>query len=122
MNLSREILLRGSRSQWLAAQVTRRRFTRKAVRRFMPGEDIDSAFAAADELAEKSIPTILTLLGENVTRPEEAEEVARHYAGVLDQARARSSDTYLSVKPTQLGIDLDLGHTVERYRTLAAQA
>ncbi|UCF19165.1 MAG: proline dehydrogenase family protein, partial [Gemmatimonadota bacterium] len=71
---------------------------------------------------EKSIPTILTLLGENVTRPEVAEVVARHYAGVLDQARARSSDTYLSVKPTQLGIDLDLGHTVERYRTLAAQA
>ncbi len=122
MGLSREILLRGSRSQWLAAQLTRRRFTQKAIRRFMPGEDVGAAFAAADELAEKSIPTILTLLGENVTTTEAADQVAQHYATVLDQARARESDDYLSIKPTQLGIDLDLERTIERYRGLVRRA
>jgi len=75
MGVTREILLRGSRSRWLAEQLTRRNFTRKAVRRFMPGEKIEDALEVAETLQQKGMGTILTLLGENVSRAEEAETV-----------------------------------------------
>lgn len=119
MGISREILLRGSRNQWLADQLTRRRFTRQAVRRFMPGEDLDAALNAARQLREHSINSILTLLGENVTGNDEADGVARYYTEVLGSAPVEGLDTYLSIKPTQLGLDLDFEHTFERIRALA---
>jgi proline dehydrogenase len=80
---------------------------RRAVRRFMPGETAGAALEAARELASDGMTTLLTLLGENVTRPDEAEDVASHYVDVLNQVAEMGLDTEISVKPTQLGIDLD---------------
>ena len=51
--------------------------------------------------------TILTRLGENITRVEEAEEVTQHYFEVLDKVAAAGLDAHVSVKPTQLGLDQD---------------
>src|SRR6516165_1853373 len=79
MSLSRSLLLRASRSPWLADQVRRRAFTRRAVRRFMPGEDLEAALAAAANLAQNRIGTVLTNLGERVTSPAEAAAVEQHY-------------------------------------------
>jgi proline dehydrogenase len=62
--------------------------------------------AAADE-QRRGIGTILTKLGENLTRVEEAEEVTRHYLDVLDKVKAAGLRAQISVKPTQLGLDLD---------------
>jgi proline dehydrogenase len=122
MGLIREILLRGSRSQWLADQLTRRNFTRKAVRRFMPGEDVDSALEAAETLIEKGMVTLLSMLGENVTRADEAEAVTQHYLASLDRMHELGHDCGLSIKPTQLGIDLDFERTYERYKRLVQRA
>ncbi|MGD8869853.1 MAG: proline dehydrogenase family protein [Gemmatimonadales bacterium] len=122
MGLTRELLLRGSRSQWLADQLTRRRFTRAAVQRFMPGETIDDALAAAESLHRKGMGTILTLLGENVSRADEAEAVVQHYLDSLDRISGRGFDSDISIKPTQLGLDLDYERTFERYAKLAAHA
>ncbi|MGD8700235.1 MAG: proline dehydrogenase family protein [Gemmatimonadales bacterium] len=122
MGITREVLLRGSRSRWLADQLTRRSFTRRAVRRFMPGESIDDALAAADGLHQKGMGTILTLLGENISRADEAETVVRHYLGSLAQIEARGFDSDISIKPTQLGLDLDYERTYERYEKLVGRA
>jgi proline dehydrogenase len=46
-------------------------------------------------------------LGENLTRTEEAEEVTQHYLTLLDRVKAGGLDAQISVKPTQLGLDLD---------------
>jgi proline dehydrogenase len=73
----------------------------------MPGETAGAALEAARELAKDGMATVLTLLGENVTRPDEAEDVANHYVDVLNQVAEMGLDTEISVKPTQLGIDLD---------------
>lgn len=118
MGLTRELLLRGSRSQWLADQLTRRRFTRAAVRRFMPGENLEDALAAANVLHQKGMGTILTLLGENITRAEDAEMVVRHYEDSLERISGRGFDSDISIKPTQLGLDLDFERTYERYAKL----
>lgn len=106
MAILRQALLRASRSRWLERQVRRRGFVRRAVARFMPGETLDDALAAAEAVRGLGISTLLTLLGENVSDPAEAEAVARHYLEVLDRAAERRLDAQISVKLTQLGLDL----------------
>ena len=88
----------------------------------MPGEDADSALAAGSQFQIEGIGTLYTRLGENLTRIDEADEVAAHYVGVLDQIRARRLDGEISVKLTQLGFDLDVERTFEHASALAAQA
>jgi len=103
----RKVLLAGSTNAWLRERATRAAFVRKSVSRFMPGETIDDALRAAQELKREGINTILTRLGENITRVEEAEEVTQHYFAVLDKVAAAGLDAHVSVKPTQLGLDQD---------------
>ena len=55
----------------------------------------------------RRITTILTHLGENLTTAQEAEEVTEHYLEVLDKVAAAGLDAQISIKPTQLGLDLD---------------
>ncbi len=77
------------------------------MKRFMPGENVEDALAAAQTLASNGIGTLLTHLGENITDRAEAEEVSKHYLNVLDRIRAANLPTEVSVKLTQLGLDLD---------------
>jgi len=107
MSLMRKVLLAGSTSPWLRDQATRRVFIRKSVSRFMPGEKIEDALAAAAGLKPERITTILTRLGENLTHLDEAEEVTEHYLDVLDRVQRAGLDAQISVKPTQLGLDMD---------------
>jgi proline dehydrogenase len=103
----RKVLLAGSTNVWLRERATKYSFVRRSVSRFMPGEHLDDALRAAKEQQPLGINTILTRLGENVTRPEEAEEVTRHYLEVMDQVASSALDAHISVKPTQLGLDFD---------------
>jgi len=73
----------------------------------MPGERLEEAMAAAAAQQQQRIATIFTKLGENLTRVEDAAEVTRHYLDALDRVRAAGLDAQISVKPTQLGLDLD---------------
>jgi proline dehydrogenase len=107
MSLMRKVLLAGSTNAWLRDRATKTAFVRKSVSRFMPGEQIEDALRAAKELKPEGINTILTKLGENLTRVEEFEQVTQHYLEVLDKVAAAGLDAQVSVKPTQLGLDLD---------------
>jgi len=108
MSLIRNLLLAGSESAWLRNRATHSRVVRRSVSRFMPGETIDDALAAARNLQTTGMPTILTHLGENVSDAAEADAVAAHYLELLDRVAAASLDAWVSVKPTQLGLDLGL--------------
>jgi proline dehydrogenase len=105
--MMRSMLLVCSQSQWLRERATRMGFVRRAVSRFMPGETVEEALAAAKELKRQSIGTVFTNLGENVTDVAEAERVTVHYLGVLARIRDMGLKTEVSVKLTQLGLDLD---------------
>src|SRR6476620_4524855 len=107
MSLMRKALLAGSTNPWLREHATRYGFVRRSVSRFMPGEQIEDALRAARELSNDGITTILTSLGENLTSAGEAEEVTRHYLDVMDKVAAAGLDAQISIKPTQLGLDLD---------------
>jgi proline dehydrogenase len=106
MGLMRTAFLAGSRSVWLRERATRYGFVRRSVSRFMPGETLDDALLAARALQDKGASSVLTQLGENVADAAEADAVRRHYLQVMDQAAARGLDAQISVKPTQLGLDL----------------
>ena len=107
MSVMRRVLLASSTSPWLRQQATRRAFVRRSVSRFMPGERMEDALEAAGRLRADGITTILTHLGENLTHADEAEAVTRHYLALLDRIKPAGLDAQISVKPTQLGLDLD---------------
>ena len=107
MALARKVLLAASTNVWLRERATKYGFVRRSVSRFMPGERLEDALEASRAQQSAGINTILTKLGENLTRVEEAEEVTQHYLDVLDKVRAAGLDAQISVKPTQLGLDLD---------------
>jgi proline dehydrogenase len=109
MSVMRKVLLAMSTSPLLREQATKRAFIRRSVSAFMPGETVEDALAAAAALKPQHINTILTQLGEGVTRIDEAEQVTQHYLDVLDKVQAAGLDAQISVKPTQLGLDIDAG-------------
>ncbi len=82
-------------------------FVRRSVVKFMPGETIEDAVAAASKLKPSGLNTILRRLGENLTRVEEAAEVRDHYLRVLQLIKTAGLDAQISIKPTQLGYDQD---------------
>ncbi|MGB8476942.1 MAG: proline dehydrogenase family protein [Candidatus Acidiferrum sp.] len=88
-------------------RATRYRFVKRAVSRFMPGETAEDALACARELKQETIGTVFTLLGENVSDAVEAARVTEHYLGLLDRISALQLGSEVSVKLTQLGLDLD---------------
>jgi proline dehydrogenase len=120
--MMRTTLLALSRSRRLAAALPRYGFARRAVRRFMPGEDLEHALAATADFEPLGMGAVLTCLGESVDDVAHAERVASHYHGVIDSVAARGLDTRISVKLTQLGMDLDDAMAVHHLRQLAARA
>jgi proline dehydrogenase len=101
------MLLKASQSAWLRESAPRYGFVRNSARRFLPGEDAASALEAARKMAREGISSLLTHLGENVNDRAEAETVMADYVKLLDQIRAAGLPSEISVKLTQLGLDVD---------------
>jgi proline dehydrogenase len=118
----RKVLLWFARNAWLRERLPRLPFMQRAVRRFMPGETIDDALGAAVELQVLGIGTLYTRLGENITEIEQAQAVADHYRELLVRIKAAEIDGEISVKPTQLGLDVDEDVCFGHLRVLAAAA
>src|SRR5215210_6642979 len=103
---------------WLSEQrrvfdfVRRNRLARKFASRFVAGESIDQAVAAAGELAQRGITSSLDLLGESVTVESEAMAARDQYLHMLDRLAAAGQQVNVSVKLTQMGLDIgeDLCH------------
>lgn len=113
MALMRSMLLAASQNAWLRTNAVKFPFVRRSVSRFMPGETLDAALSAAQSLLQKRIGSVFTHLGENVTDCNEALRVTDHYLGVLDRIHQANLPTEVSVKLTQLGLDLSPGFCFE---------
>lgn len=118
----RSLLLWCASNPWLAAHVPRWRFVRRALRRFMPGEEFAAALAAAVDFRSRGVGAIFTRLGENVDDLGEAAAVVEHYEAVLEQAKQAGVDAEISVKPTQLGLDIDADAALANLHRLARAA
>ena len=115
----RNALLWASTNPLLAQRLPRYPFVKRATRRFMPGEELGDALSAADRLADASITTTITLLGENLASSDEADEVLEHYRWALEEVGERKLDAEISVKLTQLGLDFGVDAAHDRLTRLA---
>jgi proline dehydrogenase len=122
MSIARSILLRASRSPWLAQRFMRRPFARRAVKRFMPGEELTDALGAAKVLAGDDIGSLVTRLGESLTGESQADGVRDHYLGAFDEIARLGLPTWVSVKPTQLGLDHSQSACKRHLEDLATKA
>ena len=118
----RRILLWMAANRWLRYHLPRLGFAKRAVLRFMPGEDSESALRAGRDFQKDGISVLFTRLGENITRLEEADDVAQHYLGLIERISAEGLDGEISVKLTQLGVDLDPDRTAAYVERLADRA
>jgi proline dehydrogenase len=104
-------LLWMARNAWMKENLPKLPFAQRAVRRFMPGEEVDDAIGAADRLDGEGFGILFTHLGENINDRAEADAVVAHYHDLLDRSTARVAAGHrpieVSVKPTQLGLDID---------------
>lgn len=122
MSVMRSVLLAISENRWMRSHGQSLWFVKRAVRWFMPGEDFDDMLAAAATLRPHGIHCTFTRLGENVSDWPEAEFVTGHYLGAIDRIAAAGIICEPSVKPTQLGLDLDKDRCLGNLKALAERA
>lgn len=118
MNPMRSALLWASQSPRMERVVRASRFTRPMVRRFMPGESLEEAIAAAVSLKHDGTPTILTYLGENVNSDAAADATVAEYERLFAAIKQAGLDTHVSIKLTQFGWDVDRKKALERVRRM----
>ena len=122
MSVMRSMLLAASQNQWLRHRAAHFSFVKRTVSRFMPGETLDDALVAAQTLHGKKIGTVFTHLGENIQDRAEAQQVAEHYIEVLGRIREKGLQAEISVKLTQLGLDLSPDICFEHLKAIVGRA
>ncbi|MCP4631855.1 MAG: proline dehydrogenase, partial [candidate division Zixibacteria bacterium] len=75
-------------------------------KRFVAGEDFDQALNAVRSLNSRKISTTLDILGENVSNQEEAKAKADAYLNVVDGINKSGVESHVSLKLTQMGLDV----------------
>ena len=102
----RSILLKLSESRGFAHWVTSNRATRRMARRFVAGETLDEAIAAARHCNDVGMLASLDYLGENVSTTTDAQRARDAYLEIFDRIAKEKLHANVSCKLTQLGLDL----------------
>lgn len=118
----RALLLRLSESKRLAPLMMHNGASRRVARRFVAGESLDDAVEAAREVNRRLQLASLDLLGENVSDEAGARRAAEGYLAVFDRIAQERLDANVSLKLTQLGLDLSEELCVELLEKIVAHA
>ena len=102
----RQGLLWLSERQGVFNFVRRNGLARRFASRFVAGESIDQGVEAARELSRRGITASLDLLGESVSAEAEAVAARDQYLRMLDRMAASGAEVNVSVKLTQMGLDI----------------
>ncbi|MDP9471153.1 MAG: proline dehydrogenase family protein [Chloroflexota bacterium] len=81
-------------------------FSKGLVRRFVAGEDLETALEAVRRIAAQGMTATLDQLGENVATVQEAQAAVSSYVTILRRMAAAGLEPNISVKLTMLGLDL----------------
>jgi proline dehydrogenase len=104
----RSLLLRLSASKSVARWVTSNASTRRMARRFVAGETLDDAIAAARDCQRAGMFVSLDYLGENVATVADAQRARDAFLEVYDRIAQENLNANVSCKLSQLGLDLSL--------------
>lgn len=74
---------------------------------FVPGENIESAIDHSKKLNRNGVNAILNQLGEHYDEREPAREDTQAYTHLIENINAAGVDACVSVKPSQLGLEID---------------
>jgi len=113
---------------WLSEQpqvfrfVRRNGLARRFASRFVAGETVESAVAALRDLNAAHLTASLDLLGESVQRADEATHARDTYLETLDRIKAAGADANVSVKLTQMGLDIDEALCIANLRAIIGTA
>jgi proline dehydrogenase len=102
----RSTLLKLSESPGFAHWVTSNGPTRRMARRFVAGETLDEAIAAARRCNDRGMFASLDYLGENVSTTADAQRARDAYLEIFDRIAQERLHANVSCKLTQLGLDL----------------
>lgn len=90
--------------------------------RFVAGETVSSAMAAAQRLNAGGMLVTLDYLGESVTTAAEANSARDEILNLLDQIEAAGVNANVSVKLSQLGVKIDPALALANVRQIAEKA
>src|SRR5262245_14047688 len=115
------LLARSDTLKKLASRYGMRKPTSFA-RRFIAGETVDEAIDASRVLQARHLLLSLDLLGESVSDLDEADAATREYLRVIDAIMRAGIERNISLKPTQLGLDVDKASAVDNLRKILERA
>jgi proline dehydrogenase len=120
--MMRSALLWLSERQSIFNFVRRNRLAKRFAGRFVAGETIEAAVAAARELQGRGITATLDLLGESVREVADADQARDTYVAILRAMREAGVEVNASLKLTQMGFDLDEAHCEANVRAILSVA
>jgi len=91
-------------------------------RRFIAGESVQEAIGAARAIEARRMRLTLDLLGESITNLEGADAATRQYVAVVDAVVQSDIERNISLKLTQLGLDVDKASAVDNLRKILERA
>lgn len=97
-----------SKSDGFKTFLTRFRAFNNVTRRFVAGEELPDAVEAIRQLNRKNISASFDHLGESITSEAETRNEVNEYVRVLDSIEENKLNSNVSVKLTQLGLDIGL--------------
>jgi len=118
----RALLLKLSNSARLARWVTSHGVSRRMARRFVAGEELDDAIAAARACNQAGMMASLDYLGENVASEGDARRACDAYLAMFDRIAEEKLEANVSLKLSQLGLDLGEGYCQGLVEEIVARA
>jgi proline dehydrogenase len=118
----RSIILYLSGARWARSAISRIGVARRTAGRFVAGERPEDAITAIRALNARKIKATLDHLGESVTTEAEARRAADDYVDVLDRISASQVCANVSIKLTQMGLDLGEAFCIANARRIVEQA
>ncbi len=118
----RSVLIGLSQSKPVERFILSNALARRTARKFVAGEELDDAVAAARRSNEAGMQVSLDFLGENVANREDALRVHEMYVGVFNRIAAEKLDANVSLKLTQLGLDFGDEFCQERVEGIVGHA
>ena len=113
---------------WLSEQprifrfVRRNGLARTLASRIVAGETIDEAITTLHDLNTSNLSASLDLLGESVLHAEEAQRACRAYLDLIERIQAAQANANVSVKLTQMGLDIDEQRCLGNMRAIIGKA
>ena len=102
--------------------IRRNRFARRIATRFVAGETLESAIEVGHALNARGISVSLDLLGESVSSPDETHAARDELVRTVEAVAKAKLDGNVSVKLTQLGLDIGSDLCAENMRTVLNRA